>query len=91
VESETEAVAHMNADHAEAVRLYATGLAGQRDGAWTLTGIDPDGLDLLLGTTTARVGFTRRVSGPGVLQKVLKEMAATVRSTPEPAGDSTKD
>lgn len=91
IASEAEAIEHMNADHAEAVRLYATALAGARAGAWTLTGIDPEGLDLLLGTQTARVTFARRVSSPGVLQKVLKEMAMTARSTAERATDSTKD
>jgi len=91
VASEAEAVAHMNADHADAVRAYATGLAGARDGPWILTGLDPDGLDLLLGTHTARVSFARRVSGPGVLQKVLKEMASTARSSGEQPVPSTKD
>lgn len=91
VESEADAVEHMNADHAEAVRLYATQLAGAHAGAWMLTGIDPDGLDLLLGTQTARVTFSRRVSGPGVLQKVLKEMAEVARARAASAADSTKD
>src|ERR1700734_3789055 len=36
IEGEIGAVAHMNADHAEALRLYATKLLGAPDGAWRL-------------------------------------------------------
>src|SRR5262244_149514 len=45
VATEADAVEHMNADHAEACRLYASKLLGEPDGAWKLTGIDPDGAD----------------------------------------------
>ena len=41
-----EIIAHMNADHAEAVRLYATNLLGARDGEWRCVGCDPEGLEL---------------------------------------------
>ena len=53
VEIEEGAVEHMNADHADAVRLYATKLLGEADGAWRVTGVDPDGLDLALGDRIA--------------------------------------
>ena len=43
---ETDIVAHMNADHADAIELYATKLAGAPAGGWTMTGIDPEGFDL---------------------------------------------
>ena len=36
--AEADAVAHMNADHAEACRLYAVKLLGEPDGAWRITG-----------------------------------------------------
>ena len=57
VEIEESAVEHMNADHADAMRLYATKLLGEADGAWRVTGVDPDGLDLALGDRTARMPF----------------------------------
>lgn len=44
-EAEAEIVAHMNQDHADAVALYAK-LAGETGGAWTMTGIDPEGADI---------------------------------------------
>ena len=46
VAAEPEIVAHMNADHADAVRHYAGRLLGRADGGWLMTGIDPEGLDL---------------------------------------------
>ena len=43
VEAEGDAIAHMNDDHAEACRLYATKLLGAPDGDWRCVGIDPEG------------------------------------------------
>ena len=62
IEAEAGAIAHMNDDHAEAVRLYATKLLGAEDGAWRLTGLDPEGLDLARGDTTLRLPFAQRVT-----------------------------
>ena len=69
IEAEESAIAHMNADHAEAVRLYATKLLGAADGAWRLTGLDPEGLDLALGDATLRLPFPRRVATAEELRK----------------------
>jgi putative heme iron utilization protein len=77
---EEDAVRHMNADHAEAVRLYATKLLGARDAAWRVTGIDPDGLDLMHGDAALRLPFPERVRTPGVLRQVLKRMADEARA-----------
>lgn len=46
----------MNTDHADAVRLYAQ-MAGRDDGDWTMTGIDPEGVDLRFRGETARLDF----------------------------------
>jgi hypothetical protein len=80
VAAEAEAVEHMNADHGEACRLYATKLLGEPDGAWKLTGIDPDGADLAVGDRTARLAFPQRVTEPGQLRKVLVELAGRARA-----------
>jgi heme iron utilization protein len=80
VGAEADAIAHMNADHAEACRLYATKLLGEPDGPWKLTGIDPDGIDLALNDRTARLAFPQRVTEPGQLRKVLVELAAQARA-----------
>ena len=51
VAAEPEVIAHMNADHAETCRLYATKLLGAPDGDWRCVGCDPEGLDLQNGRT----------------------------------------
>ena len=59
--AEAEIVAHMNADHADAVALYAR-LAGEADGGtWTMTGVDPEGTDIRDHTRgrAARVRFDK--------------------------------
>jgi len=80
IENETSAVAHMNQDHADAVRLYATKLCGGPDGAWRLTGLDPDGLDLSLGAATLRLPFEQRVSTTQQLRKTVVDLAARARA-----------
>jgi putative heme iron utilization protein len=79
VAAEPEAVAHMNDDHSEAVRLYATKLLGAPDGAWRCVGCDPEGLELQLDRTALRLPFPQRVSGPGPLREILKELAQKAR------------
>jgi putative heme iron utilization protein len=78
-QAEAGAIDHMNADHADAVRLYATVLANGRDGPWRLTGIDPEGIDLALADETLRVTFPERVTDAGSLRKLLAAMAKDVR------------
>jgi hypothetical protein len=79
--AEGGAVAHMNEDHRDALKLYATRLAGAPEADWRVTGIDPEGLDLLAGDLTARIPFPRRIEGPGPLRMVLKAMADGARGT----------
>jgi putative heme iron utilization protein len=80
VAAEPEILAHMNADHADAVRLYATKLLGARDGAWRCVGCDPEGLELQLDRTALRLAFPQRVRSPGVLRQVLKQMTEQARA-----------
>jgi heme iron utilization protein len=80
VATEESAIDHMNKDHAEAVRLYATRLAGEDDGAWRVCGVDPDGLDLAAGDRCARVTFRSRVTTAAQLRAVLATLANDARS-----------
>jgi len=80
IEAEAGAIAHMNADHAEAVKLYATKLLGAEEGAWRLTGLDPEGVDLALGDATLRLPFPERVTTADALRKVLVDLAAKARA-----------
>lgn len=80
LEAEEGACAHMNADHADALRLYATRLLGAPDGEWRCAGCDPEGLELQAGTSARWLPFPRRVNSPGVLRAVLKELADRARA-----------
>lgn len=79
-EREAGAVEHMNADHAEAVALYATKLCGAKDGAWRLIGIDPEGLQLALGDELVRLTFPTPLKGPEDLRSRLVELAKEARA-----------
>lgn len=78
--AEAGAVAHMNEDHADAVRLYATKLLGAADADWTCVGFDPDGMELQKGRVALRLPFPQRVNGAGPLRAVLKQLADAARS-----------
>jgi len=82
VAAEPEVVAHMNADHAEAVRLYAVNLLGAPDGAWRCVGCDPEGLELQLDRVALRLLFPTRVMSAGELRQVLKRLAEKARAQP---------
>lgn len=79
IEEEQGAVAHMNEDHGEAIRLYATRLLDQPRGDWRMTGADPDGIDLRAGPLRARLEFPAKAKTPGDLRRVLAELAAEAR------------
>jgi len=80
IDAEADAIAHMNADHAEACRLYATKLLGAADGEWRCVGIDPEGLELQQGRTALRLFFPQRVIAPGALRASLKQLAEQARA-----------
>lgn len=78
-EAEAGIVGHMNADHAEAVGLYATRLLGLPPGDWRMTGIDPEGCDLRAENRTARLEFPRRIATAGEARQVLVELVKHAR------------
>ena len=80
VGAEAGAVEHMNADHAEATRLYAVKLLGKDEGPWRVSGLDPDGADLTAGDRTARLAFPQRVTSAAALRQVLVELARQARA-----------
>jgi heme iron utilization protein len=77
---EAGALAHMNADHREAISLYATRLAGAPAADWQATGLDPDGIDLAVADLTIRVPFPNRAEDAGALRAVLTAMAEDART-----------
>jgi heme iron utilization protein len=80
LEAEQGAIDHMNADHRDAMNLYATRLLGAEAADWCCTGADPDGLDLQAGTQTLRLDFPQRIVTPTALRQVLKQLADQARA-----------
>jgi heme iron utilization protein len=80
VAAEPGAVAHMNEDHVDATLLYATKLLGETEGPWRVSGIDPDGVDLIAGDRTARLPFRERVTGAGPMRMALVAFAKEARA-----------
>jgi putative heme iron utilization protein len=86
---EAEIVAHMNAEHRDAVQLYAERLLGRVGADWRMTGIDPEGLDLgrggEAGGETARLDFPEPVLTPPAARRVLVCLAKQARRRPDPS------
>jgi hypothetical protein len=84
IDAEPDIVAHMNADHADAVMLYATVLAESAAGdpatTWRMSGIDPEGVDLLQCTSAVRVEFPNCIRSPGEARQMLVELAKRARA-----------
>ena len=80
LEAEQGAVEHMNADHREAMNLYATRLLGAGPADWRCTGCDPDGIDMQAGNSTLRLDFPQRIATPAALRQTLKQLAEQARA-----------
>lgn len=78
--AEPEIVAHMNADHADAVRLYANRLLGRAGDDWVMTGIDPEGVDLRRGGAVARLAFDQPVHDAESARAELVRLAKRARA-----------
>ncbi|HMA13517.1 MAG TPA: DUF2470 domain-containing protein [Kiloniellaceae bacterium] len=76
---EAGAVAHMNEDHADAVELYARAFCGADAGPWTLAGLDPEGLDLVLGDEVRRLWFEVPVTAVAEIRPLLVRLAGAAR------------
>jgi putative heme iron utilization protein len=77
-ESEPGIIAHMNADHADALDLMA-GAAGLRDTGWQMTGIDPEGIDLRRAGEVGRVVFGAPVTDAATARAELVRLARAAR------------
>lgn len=55
-------------------------LLDEEDGAWSMTGVDPDGIDMRDGNKRARLDFETPVASASALRQTLADLA---RKTPE--------
>jgi putative heme iron utilization protein len=74
------ALDHMNADHADALSLYARAFADESDGEWIATGLDPEGIDLVCAGRAARLAFPARVRDAATLRACLVDLAKDARA-----------
>ncbi len=80
LEAEGDAIDHMNADHKDALALYASKLLGAAAADWACVGVDPEGIELQRGRTALRLAFPQRVTAPGPLRAMLKQLADEARA-----------
>ena len=78
--AEADILEHINADHADAIGLYATVLADAPAGTWRMTGIDPEGCDLVLDGQALRIPFATPIASPGEARAELVRLADEARS-----------
>lgn len=77
--AETDVLAHMNGDHADALDRCAARLLGRRGRGWRAIGLDPDGLDLSRKTQFARLDFDEPVADSGGVRARLVALADAAR------------
>lgn len=83
--AEEEIIAHMNADHADALPLYAAMAAGREAPAgadWRMVGIDCEGFDLLAGAQRLRLSFDKPIGNADDARKALVAMLKRARQMP---------
>jgi putative heme iron utilization protein len=79
--AEPGATEHMNADHVDALRLYAENLLGADPGGdWRIDGLAPDGCELTSGERVLYLPFPERVTTPGELRRMLVQLAERARA-----------
>ncbi|TPK44203.1 HugZ family protein [Mesorhizobium sp. B2-5-4] len=81
--SEQSAVEHMNADHLDAIAVYARHFAKAPGDGWTIAGLDAEGIDLVSGDNTCRVFFPQPLIMVSELRPVLVAMARAGRAASE--------
>ena len=73
-------IEHMNADHADALELYATALGDGEPGPWRMTGVDPEGFDIICGVNARRVLFAQPLATAGEARAELVRLATEARA-----------
>lgn len=77
---EQSALDHMNAEHLDAVAVYAHHYAKAPGDGWVLTGFDAEGMDLVSGDLAERIFFPKPLESQQELRLTLVEMAKAGRA-----------
>ena len=78
--AETDILDHMNTDHTDSVLAYANVFADRHGLDWTMSGIDPEGIDLARNDAESRVDFENLVSNPASARAELMRLAKVART-----------
>lgn len=78
-EAESGILEHMNADHPDAIDLYANALLGAEGSGWTLCGIDPEGCDVRRAGRLLRLEFAGSVTSAEQARAELVRLARQAR------------
>jgi putative heme iron utilization protein len=79
--AESGIIAHMNADHGDAINRYAQKLLGLTGSGWGMTGIDPEGTDLRNGSEVARLTFESPISTAGDAREELIRLSQQAKES----------
>lgn len=85
-EREQSAIDHMNAEHLDAVEVYARHFTKASGSGWTLAGIDAEGIDIVCGDEARRIFFDAPLAEADALRKALVEMAKAGRAGQDQSG-----
>lgn len=77
--AEADVIAHVNADHPDAVAVIAERLLGCESGSWRLVGVDVDGCDISEGNRTVRLAFRSFVRDAAGVRAELVRAAREAR------------
>ena len=77
---EVDILAHMNADHADAIDLFANKLLRRKGNGWKMIGIDADGIDLIKSERLARLAFTSPITKASNARTELIALVSKARS-----------
>jgi putative heme iron utilization protein len=77
--AEDDIIAHMNADHTDAIRAYAHNLADRPGLDWRMTGLDGEGCDLARNDAEARIWFPDSIDSAATARAALVALAKEAR------------
>lgn len=87
IEAEAGIVEHMNEDHSDATRLYATALLGAPDGDWRFEGCDPLGCEIGLAGEARYLPFPSPAATSGDVRKALVALVGEARAKGQAAAE----
>ncbi len=79
-EEEEGILAHMNADHADAVDLYARAAEPNTAAGWRMAGIDPEGADLRRNGLATRLAFENFITDGAAARRELVRLVNLLRT-----------